>query len=97
MITDLIFFKPSLKVAFEGQIVGSLSYFVRETIPVVGGFNREDCFTKHTTSEWYLTVPSGSCSSCSTTTIPPTYELFQWWWCESVLFLSTKSTVDLVD
>ena len=57
MITDLIFFKPSLKVVFEGQIVGGLSYFVRETIPVVGGSNREDCFTKHTTSEWYLTVP----------------------------------------
>ena len=76
MITDLIFFKPSPKVVFEGQIVGSLSYFVRETIPVVGGSNREDCFTKHTTSEWYLTVPPGSSSRCSITTIPSTYELF---------------------
>ena len=36
MITVLIIFKPSLKVVFEGQIVGGLSYFVRETIPVIG-------------------------------------------------------------
>ena len=35
-------FRPSLKVEFESQMVGGLSYCGRETIPAMGGSNRED-------------------------------------------------------
>ena len=93
MITGLVSFKPPLEVKFEGKVVGALSHFHRETVPLMGGSNRKDCFPKHTPSGWYLTVPSASCSCCSTPTLHSFYELVQWWWCKPIEHLKDKTTI----